>query len=92
MSRHEGAYYETGWRAAVNARPSMVSVTSFNEWGEGTQVRSTCNTIPYISYFKMCSLGNTNPTFSSQIEPAVPYGRTNISYKDYRFKIRFFDL
>ena len=38
----------------------------------------------------MCSLGNTNPTFSSQIEPAVPYGRTNISYKDYRFKIRFF--
>jgi len=47
-------YYDTGWRAAVKAATSIVSVTSFNEWGEGTQV-----------------------------EPAVAYGLTNISYNDY---------
>ena len=38
LHRHEGAYYDTGWRAAVKAQPSIVSITSFNEWGEGTQV------------------------------------------------------
>ena len=41
MCRHEGGYYDTGWRAAVKARAKIVSVTSFNEWGEGTQVFNT---------------------------------------------------
>ena len=37
-SRREGGYYEAGWRAAISANPRLVSITSFNEWGEGTQV------------------------------------------------------
>lgn len=26
------------WRAAIDAKPDIVSITSFNEWGEGTQI------------------------------------------------------
>ena len=52
----------------MKAATSIVSVTSFNEWGEGTQVKS-------LKYFQRL--------FSFQVEPAVPYGLTNISYNDY---------
>lgn len=36
--REGGEYYRRMWRAALAADPAMVSVTSFNEWGEGTQI------------------------------------------------------
>ena len=80
LHRHEGAYYDTGWRAAVKAQPSIVSITSFNEWGEGTQVFQKKKTFPFIL---MKELGNQN-IVPLQIEPAVPYRPTNISYRDYR--------
>ena len=56
LRRHEGAYYDTGWRAAVKAQPSIVSITSFNEWGEGTQV-SKRKTFPSV-YSQMKELVN----------------------------------
>ena len=37
-SRERGAYYERQWRAALEAAPHAVSITSYNEWGEGTQI------------------------------------------------------
>jgi hypothetical protein len=37
-SRRNGATYDNLWRAALAARPDMVTITSFNEWGEGTQI------------------------------------------------------
>ena len=37
-AREGGEYYARQWRAALAARASIVSVTSYNEWGEGTQV------------------------------------------------------
>eukprot|EP00753_Platysulcus_tardus_P007667 PLAT15360.1.p1 GENE.PLAT15360.1~~PLAT15360.1.p1 ORF type:complete len:370 (-),score=99.03 PLAT15360.1:73-1182(-) len=38
VARENGAYYNRMWSAALASRPSIVSITSFNEWGEGTQI------------------------------------------------------
>lgn len=37
-NRVNGRYYETALQAALNVRPDMVTITSFNEWHEGTQI------------------------------------------------------
>ncbi|XP_016422998.1 glycoprotein endo-alpha-1,2-mannosidase-like [Sinocyclocheilus rhinocerous] len=37
-NRINGKYYETSFNAAVEARPQIISITSFNEWHEGTQI------------------------------------------------------
>ena len=37
-NRVNGRYYETALQAALSARPDIVSITSFNEWHEGTQI------------------------------------------------------
>ncbi|XP_031432757.1 glycoprotein endo-alpha-1,2-mannosidase-like protein [Clupea harengus] len=37
-NRVNGRYYETALQAALNVRPDVVSITSFNEWHEGTQI------------------------------------------------------
>lgn len=44
--RHAGRYYDAMWEAAVKLRPHAVSVTSYNEWGEGTQIEPA---VPYTS-------------------------------------------
>lgn len=36
--RDDGAYYRRMLQAAIAAAPDYISVTSFNEWGEGTQI------------------------------------------------------
>jgi len=36
--RLDGATYDQMWRAAVRAAPEVVTVTSYNEWHEGTQI------------------------------------------------------
>lgn len=36
--REGGAYYERMWAAALQVRPAAVGITTFNEWGEGTQI------------------------------------------------------
>ena len=37
-SRAGGAYYSGMWRQAIAAGAMHVSITSYNEWGEGTQI------------------------------------------------------
>lgn len=39
-NRINGKYYETALNAALLVRPSIVSITSFNEWHEGTQIEA----------------------------------------------------
>jgi glycoprotein endo-alpha-1,2-mannosidase len=34
----EGSYYDTEWEAAIASKSNMISITSFNEWHEGTQI------------------------------------------------------
>ena len=36
--RENGAYYEQSLKAAVAIAPPIISITSFNEWHEGTQI------------------------------------------------------
>lgn len=36
--REKGTYYDRMFQAAITCRPSMISITSFNEWHEGTQI------------------------------------------------------
>ena len=37
-AREKGAYYDRMFEAALKAAPDMVSITSYNEWHEGTQI------------------------------------------------------
>lgn len=37
-SRRNGDYYEHSFEAALNVAPPVISITSFNEWHEGTQI------------------------------------------------------
>ncbi|KAI5102026.1 glycoprotein endo-alpha-1,2-mannosidase, partial [Silurus meridionalis] len=39
-NRINGKYYETSLKAALDTKPQIVSVTSFNEWHEGTQIET----------------------------------------------------
>jgi len=45
-SRENGAYYDRMWERAVDVAPHAVSITSYNEWGEGTQIEPA---VPYTS-------------------------------------------
>ncbi|KAL4430585.1 hypothetical protein ABPG77_005825 [Micractinium sp. CCAP 211/92] len=38
--REGGARYRRWWAAALEASPAAISITSFNEWGEGTQIEA----------------------------------------------------
>lgn len=37
-SRENGKYYTDGLESALGAKPDYLSITSFNEWHEGTQI------------------------------------------------------
>ena len=36
--RRNGLTYDAMWRAALRAQPDLVTITSYNEWSEGTQI------------------------------------------------------
>lgn len=36
--RRDGAEYETNWKAATASKPDWITITSYNEWFEGTQI------------------------------------------------------
>lgn len=38
VARGLGKRYEEMWQAAIESRPDFITVCSFNEWGEGTQI------------------------------------------------------
>jgi hypothetical protein len=48
--RRNGQTYDALWTAALAAKPDLVSVTSFNEWGEGTQIEPAEAKRGYRSY------------------------------------------
>jgi hypothetical protein len=49
-TRENGATYDLLWTAALAAHPDVVSITSFNEWGEGTQIEPARARRGYLSY------------------------------------------
>ena len=50
LDRRGGATYDAGWRAAVRAGADFASITSYNEWNEGTQIEPACAHDGYESY------------------------------------------
>jgi len=49
-ARLDGRTYDDLWKAALAARPDGVTITSFNEWGEGTQIEPAEAKRGYLSY------------------------------------------
>jgi len=49
-ARRNGATYDSMWNGALAAHPSLVTITSFNEWGEGTQIEPAVSRRGYASY------------------------------------------
>jgi glycoprotein endo-alpha-1,2-mannosidase len=48
--RDAGATYDCMWRAAIDAHADVVTITSYNEWGEGTQIEPAGRHSRYQSY------------------------------------------
>jgi hypothetical protein len=42
------------WRAAITARPDAVTITSYNEWHEGTQIEAAAPRTRYGRYRYAC--------------------------------------
>lgn len=50
VDRRNGATYQDAWAAAVHAGADFVSITSYNEWGEGTQIEPAVAKHGYSDY------------------------------------------
>jgi glycoprotein endo-alpha-1,2-mannosidase len=48
--RNSGRTYDTLWTAALAAAPDVITITSFNEWGEGTQIEPAAAHKGYAAY------------------------------------------
>jgi len=48
--RDDGATYDCMWRAAIRAGADIVTITSYNEWSEGTQIEPAGHGGRYDSY------------------------------------------
>lgn len=52
--RSSGGYYKDSWRHALEVKPKIISITSFNEWHEGTQIEKaiskSTNLRSYLDY------------------------------------------
>jgi glycoprotein endo-alpha-1,2-mannosidase len=61
-SRDQGRYYEEMFKNAVNTAPDFISITSFNEWHEGTQIEPVVpKKIPSFTYLDYGE--DTDPMF-----------------------------
>ena len=49
--RRNGRTYDAMWRAALRARADEVTITSYNEWSEGTQIEPASGDPPALGYF-----------------------------------------
>lgn len=49
--RRHGQYYDVAWRSAMTNHAPFISITSFNEWHEGTQIEpAQAKSIPNFTY------------------------------------------
>jgi hypothetical protein len=48
--RNDGMTYDRMWKTALKARPDIVTVTSYNEWQEGTQIEPARAAVGRSSY------------------------------------------
>jgi glycoprotein endo-alpha-1,2-mannosidase len=50
LDRRAGRTYDATWKAAVKAGADLTTITSYNEWNEGTQIEPACAHEGYESY------------------------------------------
>ena len=48
--RRNGRTYDTMWSAAIRARPDRITITSYNEWHEGTQIEPAARAARHGAY------------------------------------------
>ena len=48
--RNDGRWYDHMWRSALRAAPDVVTITSYNEWHEGTQIEPARSAHDYETY------------------------------------------
>jgi hypothetical protein len=49
-SRKNGQTYDNLWAAAIASHPDVITITSYNEWGEGTQIEPATAKRGYRAY------------------------------------------
>ena len=59
--RRKGAYYDIAWRTFMELGLQYVSITSFNEWHEGTQIEPALPKV--IDGYSYSSYTPLSPTF-----------------------------
>jgi hypothetical protein len=50
LARADGRTYDSMWNAAIRAGADLPTITSYNEWNEGTQIEPACIRAGYASY------------------------------------------
>jgi Glycosyl hydrolase family 99 len=50
VDRANGRTYDSMWNAAIRSGADMTTITSYNEWNEGTQIEPACVRAGYASY------------------------------------------
>src|SRR3954453_21153109 len=48
--RHDSLTYDALWSSALQAKPDLVTITSYNEGGEGSQIEPASRRTGYSSY------------------------------------------
>jgi glycoprotein endo-alpha-1,2-mannosidase len=62
--RRDGQTYDALWTAALAASPDIVTITSFNEWGEGTQIEPAGDRRGYATYDGAWGMTGTAASFA----------------------------
>ena len=74
VDRNNGGTYDAFWADALAAAPSAISITSYNEWHEGTQIEAA---VPHCSVLGFCSSDYENAYGTSGGATSFSYlGRT----------------
>jgi len=50
VDRANGRTYDSMWNAAIRAGADLTTITSYNEWNEGTQIEAACVRTGYANY------------------------------------------
>jgi glycoprotein endo-alpha-1,2-mannosidase len=78
-ARRNGRTYDDLWNAAIAAKPDVITITSFNEWGEGTQIEPAAPHRGYRSYDGAWGLVGTPAETAYLIRTAYWAGRFHSS-------------
>jgi len=75
--RQGGALYRSIWEGAIATNPAMISITSFNEWPEGSQIEPSAR---YVT----STCGSPGSTATVQVRSAARSGRRSCFGHDRR--------